>query len=365
MAGIGKYLRNLRQSHDFSMDQVAVLVNIPPPKIQQIEREEILPSPYQLYKIAGLFRVDAHQLMINYQEELITNSPSDRIEVLERRLNDWQRTRYNVKIIPVLDVLTDYIESIVYYENYNHPYPYAGVLPDGMPQLIIDLNPPSQLKVEVSFGDSSIYLHPYLLLGQRETPFYLPLAQNERKVIIRFRPNGLFMLSGIRQDHLLNKMVEAEYIFGNKIKQLHEELLHQSDTNEFSSLITRFFVDIIKKNKRNIVEANVVQFLIANIEQPISLLVQKSGYSQKHLIHIFRTYTGLTPKKLQQIYQFSNVINDLPLIANHHLAGVAYDHDYFDQAHFTRQFTRFSGFTPINYLKTGNICSRMVLLQRG
>jgi len=145
------------------------------------------------------------------------------------------------------------------------------------------------------------------------------------------------------------------------ISQLCEDLLCSQKPIQMETTLNRFFTERIPDNEARLVERRVTQFIVSHIDEPVSLLVKKSGYSSKHLIHLFRTYTGLTPKAFQQVRQFAVSINEVSLLPNDRLSGAAWSHSYFDDAHFIRQFTRFSGFTPTDYLKTGNTCSRMVL----
>jgi methylphosphotriester-DNA--protein-cysteine methyltransferase len=101
--------------------------------------------------------------------------------------------------------------------------------------------------------------------------------------------------------------------------------------------------------------------MIENIELPVHRLVDKSGYSQKHLIHLFKSYTGLTPKKFQQVQRFFHAIDDLSLVPSS-VGAMPFNDDYFDQAHFIKKFNQFSGFNPGGYLKTGNTCPRMIMV---
>lgn len=349
MVLVGNYIRETRVNQGYSVEQFAQATRLQAEKIFKFERGKILPSKWQLLQMAGLFGIDEKKLLIAHQQQLIANGSenghpvSERSQLLSKELQQWQEKPSSVKLFPLNGQLADYLESIIYFESLDQYHAYEKVMPDGMPQLIINLDEPSSI-----------------IIGQHDIPLCLLLKKNIRKIIVRFQPYGLYLLTGIPQDYLLNRTLDAEHIFGRSINQLCEELLSCQDPIQLQTLLSRFFTERIPAAETHLVERRVIHFVVSNINEPIGVLVKKSGYSSKHLIHLFRTYTGLTPKVFQQIRQFAASINEMSLLPTYHLAGTAWSQDYYDSAHFIRQFTRFSGFTPTEYLKTGNTCSRMV-----
>ena len=86
--------------------------------------------------------------------------------------------------------------------------------------------------------------------------------------------------------------------------------------------------------------------------------------SHKHLIAEFHRYIGLAPRRFVQIRRFGDTLrtlNSRALGAARPAARVrsrlldwtdlALSCDYYDQAHFNRDFRRFSGVTPRQYLE--------------
>ena len=72
-------------------------------------------------------------------------------------------------------------------------------------------------------------------------------------------------------------------------------------------------------------------------------LVQRSGWSHRHLSSRFRDQTGLTPKTLAGVVRFERAT---AAMARWSLATVAARHGYADQSHLSRDVLRFSGETP-------------------
>ncbi len=366
MRGLGTYIRRLRELGRYSLQDVAAFVNIPAQVIAQIENGVQVPTIYQLLQLAAVLQADETYLLTQLHKQLLScdfhhyRSLSQREQILMEGLTTLEKNAHKLKVFLLDKQLRQYIECIAYFESSNNSARFEKIMPDGMAQLIIDL----------ATGFESSLLQPVedlrsiaaIVVGQRDSPLMLPLQNTIKRVVVRFRPDGLFMLTGIPQQYLVNRIIEADDIFGPGINRIVELAKDCENAEGVYELLKHFFIGRLEQDSSKIVGEQVVRFIIENIDQPISRLVTKSGYSQKHLIHLFKLHTGLTPKKFQQVQRFFRAIDDLSLVPLS-AAGIPFNDDYFDQAHFIKQFNHFSGFNPTEYLKTGNTCPRMVLVK--
>ncbi len=69
------------------------------------------------------------------------------------------------------------------------------------------------------------------------------------------------------------------------------------------------------------------------------------GYSRRHCRNLFKQAYGISPKKYSEIIRFQNACKALKDYDGE-LARLANNVGYYDQAHFTRDFKTFSGYTP-------------------
>ena len=69
------------------------------------------------------------------------------------------------------------------------------------------------------------------------------------------------------------------------------------------------------------------------------LLISQSPFEKR-----FRKVVGTTPKKFASIIRFSAVVDDLS--ASKTLSEICYENNFFDQAHFIKDFKQFTGETP-------------------
>ena len=81
----------------------------------------------------------------------------------------------------------------------------------------------------------------------------------------------------------------------------------------------------------------------------IAQISNKVGYSQKHLIKLFRDNVGVTPKEFLKIIRFQKTIEEIAAAKEIEWTAIANECGYYDQAHFINDFKIFSGFTPRKY----------------
>jgi transcriptional regulator GlxA family with amidase domain len=79
-------------------------------------------------------------------------------------------------------------------------------------------------------------------------------------------------------------------------------------------------------------------------------IAQRTGYSQRHFIEIFRNQVGLTPKRFHRLSRFRRVIETVQDQTVVDWPEVGLSLGYFDQAHLIHDFREFSGLTPTEYL---------------
>jgi AraC-like DNA-binding protein len=84
----------------------------------------------------------------------------------------------------------------------------------------------------------------------------------------------------------------------------------------------------------------------------IADLVRETGWSHKHFVAQFTQQLGLTPKAMARVLRFGRAAELLKTSERGRFADIAYACGYYDQAHFTRDFTAFAGVSPTALLAT-------------
>ena len=245
--------------------------------------------------------------------------------------------------------LSDYIQHIVYVSGSTSNIPYIKELPDKGVNLVIELQ---EKTINTAFLDADrkekmVMKKAWISGTQKQAILY----QNQTAstiLSIRFTVGGFYALTKIPLTAIHPVCVEAELLLGNSFKHLYEKLINANGVNQLFGLIESYFLQYLGDQR---FKDSLAKFIDKNIDKPIDWLVQKSGYSQKHVIQVVKQHTGFSPKYLQRLHRFQKVIRDIQAFKGKtDWMAIVNEYDYFDQAHFIKEFSQFTGIKPTQYL---------------
>jgi AraC-like DNA-binding protein len=76
-------------------------------------------------------------------------------------------------------------------------------------------------------------------------------------------------------------------------------------------------------------------------------LSEEYGFSERYIEKLFVDMVGITPRAFFSVYRFNKSLG-LVLSSGRRLTSIAYDCGYYDQAHFIKEFKKFTGITPFD-----------------
>ncbi|MBL7979188.1 MAG: helix-turn-helix transcriptional regulator [Bacteroidetes Order II. Incertae sedis bacterium] len=248
--------------------------------------------------------------------------------------------------------LGDFVESILYYKDFHPTHQIDRFLPDGNVNLLIELTG----KPQPIYDNQSLKILQTCtktwFSGIRTQPISIPSGFDIEMVVVTFRKGRAYPFTDMPLHELTDKVVEADLVLGNHILSLREALLEVPDPLKKLKAVEDF---LKYRFRRRFVPNECIHFAVRSVlslPEPLTLerLSQKVGYSQKHLIKLFKDHVGLTPKAFMKVSRFQQIIHQIEQSSTIHWAELALDTGYYDQAHFIHDFRHFSGFTPAQYL---------------
>ncbi|MBN9381051.1 MAG: helix-turn-helix transcriptional regulator [Chitinophagaceae bacterium] len=244
--------------------------------------------------------------------------------------------------------LSNFIEHIVYVCG-SLPIPYIKELPQGGINMVIELNENTVNTMYPESGNKKVVKNAWITGMQKQAIMYKN-NPNSTIISIRFTVGGFFSLTKIPIPILDHVGIEAEEVFGSSFTRLHEQLLNATTFTDKVTFIENYFLQYsVDENMGD----HIVRFINQHIDKPIDWLIQKSGYSQKHVIHLLKTYTGFSPKYLQRIRRLHQVVAEIQKQKDHiDWFAIIHRYGYFDQAHLIKDFSHFTGLKPMEYLKS-------------
>jgi AraC-like DNA-binding protein len=165
---------------------------------------------------------------------------------------------------------------------------------------------------------------------------------------VNFTPIGARRFFGMPMAELTGRVFALNDVFDLEARRFAMRLHEAGDWEARFDLLDRF---IAARMARPGTDSRVAEWAFDRIAAlggriDVAGLARESGYSQKHLITLFRDFVGVPPKLLARIIRFDGVMQRLRSGRAGTWADLAAELGYYDQAHLVRDFRQFTGTTP-------------------
>lgn len=190
------------------------------------------------------------------------------------------------------------------------------------------------------------------IYGVTTKRFSRKLLGKGRAFGVKFRPSMFYPFFGKPLCELTDRVVSVRSIFGDAGTVLRKSIMQESAENECVKLAQMFLTERLPgKNSlahelRDIVELIATDRNITRVEQ-IALL---AGCGIRQLQLNFRKYVGVSPKWVIMRYRLQEAADSISRGEVKNITELALQLGYFDQAHFTKEFSAVIGKPPQTYL---------------
>lgn len=165
-------------------------------------------------------------------------------------------------------------------------------------------------------------------------------------ILVFFTETGIARFSDCPANELFNQSISLDNLFSSqKIADTEEQLAAATSDKTRIAVIENFLLSELKEKQDDKLVMEAVKLIHESKgKSGMRELSEKLFISQSPFEKRFRKVVGTSPKKFASIVRFNSVLGDLR--SNKPLLEVCYANDFFDQAHFTRDFKRYTGETP-------------------
>jgi AraC-like DNA-binding protein len=168
-------------------------------------------------------------------------------------------------------------------------------------------------------------------------------------ILVYFTEVGFAHFASHPADELFNLSVSLENVFDkNRVSEMEFRLLGARTDKQRIHIVERFLLSQLKDIQTDnlIVEAVRIIYQTKGTIR-IKELSERLFISQSPFEKRFRKLVGTTPKKFASIVRFNAVLDDLGSTKT--LMDICYDNNFFDQAHFIKDFKQYTGDAPENF----------------
>lgn len=171
-------------------------------------------------------------------------------------------------------------------------------------------------------------------------------SANIGTVLVFFSEIGFTHFASHPANELFNLSLSLDDIFGkDEINQVGEKLLMATTDKERIKVVEQFLLSQLKSIQADKLIVEAVKLIYQSRGTiRVKELNEKLFISQSPFEKRFRKVVGTTPKKFTSIIRFNSVLENLNKAKS--LTEICYENNFFDQAHFIKDFKHFTGQTP-------------------
>lgn len=224
------------------------------------------------------------------------------------------------------------------------------IVPDGCLELIFMLGD----DIMRYTSDYDFVIQPRaFVVGQLTEPFVIQPTGYVHCFGVRFYPFGFSNFVTAPLINLANKETPIEKLFGTQVAdQLEQKIVAAEGTAERIELVSNFLMEKLQSQTTidHVVRSTVDVMLATKGNTPVSAFVEDDRVQRRNLERKFAKQIGISPKQLGKVIRLQSALKLMLNQRSESLTRIAYEAEYFDQAHFNRDFKEFTGINPKDFL---------------
>jgi len=160
---------------------------------------------------------------------------------------------------------------------------------------------------------------------------------------IRFEPYGLSRFTPIPAHTMTGLDVDIAHLWRDEPSAA---LWDVARTSERVAVLDRFFLGHLRGG--GLARLTLMTRRFMQGRPSVRQVAKEAGLTSRQVQRLFREHVGLTPSEFARIQRFQRLTREL---ARHDrpLATLAFDHEFSDQAHMSREFRAFAGLSPSQF----------------
>jgi AraC-like DNA-binding protein len=209
--------------------------------------------------------------------------------------------------------LSRFVELLWYYENAPQPHQKERLMPDGCITLIINLLEDETRLYDPDDTKKVRKFHGCSISGPHTICFAIDTDEQACVVGVSFRPAGALPFLKFPSDELHNQHVGLDDLWGRLAGELRERVLAAPTSAEKLRVVE---VALLERaagmfDGQPVVEYAVGKFLARPATARIAEVVDKTGFSSRRFIELFKEHVGMTPKVFCRVRRFQTVLEKI------------------------------------------------------
>lgn len=200
------------------------------------------------------------------------------------------------------------------------------------------------------------------LIGIQDVPAIVDVEHDapHGNIGVEFSPLGAYRIFRLRHSELTNKLFLLEEIIGKSAREIQERIANTEDVDHKIALIQGYLIRLLENSEPD----TILDYCIREIGNAkglvtVSELERTTGYSSRWIYEKFMEKVGLSPKTLASIIRFNRFYQQWAKSPGFDFFKEDMYQYFYDQAHFIKEFKRFTGLSPLKFAKAENNFGRI------
>lgn len=225
-----------------------------------------------------------------------------------------------------------------------------SIVPDGCMEMIFHQG---DLYRQYLNNGESILQPKCFVIGQLTEPLEIEPTGSTNIFSVRFHPGGFLPFTSVPIKEMENLAIDLTQLFGNEGHVIETNMLAANSVEEKIKWIESFLLNRLSDTETidRVIKSTVETMLTANGQISIDELSQQININRRQLERKFSSAVGLSPKTLSKVIRLQSTLKMLLNKELTSLTALAYEGEYYDQAHFIKDFKEFTGKTPKEFYR--------------
>jgi AraC-like DNA-binding protein len=232
-------------------------------------------------------------------------------------------------------------------------HPRERILPSGTVELVINLSDDEIRIYDPAYPDRARRYPGAVVSGPYSNFFLIDPLVHASIIGVHFRPGRAVPVLGVPASELADAHVDLESLWGRTVAELRERLCTAATPAKRFAVLEEVFLRRLRRPSQRHGAIRVALDALEQADAAVKVrdLARRVGLSQRRLIQLFTAEVGLTPKLYSRVRRFQRARELVRQATEPDWAAVAAACGFFDQSHLIRDFSEFSGLSPVAYLK--------------
>lgn len=207
-------------------------------------------------------------------------------------------------------------------------------------------------RVSHTLGNVKSDLPFSVISGLRRSPRQVSYTPNAATFLVKFHEGGVPVFLRLPAHELFGQTVSLDHFVPRAQLDSTEDLLSEAvDHRQRVAIVERLLLSLFRPVQPDLLIATAIKQIVhTRGTLPVKELLARLPISRDPFEKRFRQVTGTSPKQFSLIIRMQNAITTGRETS---LTTTALSAGYFDQAHFIKDFRRFTGTTPRVFFRSG------------